>query len=160
MKLVYAEVDDAAHGGGEVEGAFALEHGEGDERFGVLGEEGGGQAAGLFAEDEVVAMVEQRLGEAGERAGGVGGEEPEAGGLLGAEERIPGDVLTRAQAGPVIKAGATAGLFGRVKAQWLDEVERAAGGDAGAADVAGVVGDLGFVEDDMKHAGDLAFGIF
>jgi hypothetical protein len=56
-----------------------------------------------------------------------------------------------AQTGPVVKPGAAARLFGDVETEGVDEVEGAAGGDAGAADVAGVVGDFGFVEDDLEE---------
>ena len=54
------------------------------------------------------------------------------------------------QARPIIEPRAATGLLTGVKAQGVDQVQRAAGRDAGAADVARVVGDFGFMENHVK----------
>jgi len=143
-------VDDGADGGGEVEGAFVGEHGEDEALGGIAGEEVVGEALGFFAEDEVVAELEVGVPDGG---GGLGGEEPQAAGLDLGEVGVEVRVLGGGEAGPVVEAGAAAGFGGGVEAEGLDEVERGAGGDAGAADVAGVVGDLGLVEGDVEVRG-------
>ncbi len=63
----------------------------------------------------------------------------------------PVGVVLDVEARPIVKARAAAGFFGDVKAQRVDEVQRAARGDTGAAYVAGVVGDFGVDEDDLEH---------
>jgi hypothetical protein len=144
-------VDGGADGGGEVEGALADDHGEGDEAIGVGFEDGWGQAAGFFAEDEVVAGVELDLPGG---AGGFGGEDPSAalsGWARGVAVGGPGLVLGGPEARPVVEACAAAGLLGGIKAEGLDEMEGAPRSDAGAADVARVVRDLRLVEDDVEQ---------
>jgi hypothetical protein len=67
------------------------------------------------------------------------------------EVGVPGGVLCWVETGPVVEPGTAEGLDGGVEGQGMDEVERASRGDAGAPDVAGVVGDLGLVEDDLEE---------
>ena len=78
--------------------------------------------------------------------GGFGREEVEFGDVVG-----PVGVVLDVEARPIVEARAAAGFFGDVKAQRMDEVQRAACGDTGAAYVAGVVGDFRVDEDDLEH---------
>lgn len=52
---------------------------------------------------------------------------------------------------PITEARPLDRLVRDVKAQGLDEMERAASGRAGAGHIAGVHGDLGFDQDDIYH---------
>ena len=52
---------------------------------------------------------------------------------------------------PVVKARTPHGFFVNFKPQWVDEVKHATGHSHRSADVAGVVGDLRGMKDDVKH---------
>lgn len=119
-----------------------------------------GEACGLFAEEEGVARAEVGVPDG---LGGASGEEPESSRALRGElERgggaFPRIVLGGRESGPVIEAGSTEGVDGGVEAEGTDEVEGAAHGDAGATDIAGVVGDLGLVQDDVEECGHGEWG--
>src|SRR6185295_14557980 len=72
---------------------------------------------------------------------------------LGGEVVIPRVVLAHVETGPVVEAGAPAGLLVGIEPQRADEPEGTPGRDAGAPDVAGVVGDLRLVQDDLEQGG-------
>jgi len=107
-----------------------------------------GETCRLLAKDQVIAAPEVGIENDAAR---LGGDEPHARGLRGGEIAVPGLMVTHIQPRPVVKTRATTGLLGGVKAQRVNQVQRAAGRDAGAADVARVVGDFGFMQNHMKH---------
>ena len=130
-----------------------------DDGVGVGGEEGGGEAGGFFAEEEPGVGGEaggpMRGGDGGGCAGG-GRESREPGGEedgVGADfEKEGGEVVVGGEGDvlEIIHAGAFEVLVGEEEAQGADEVEGGAGGGAEAGDVAGVLGDFGFDEDDFE----------
>src|SRR6266699_3913142 len=72
-----------------------------------------------------------------------------------AEERLPARVLGEPHVRPVIEAGAAEMAVVDREAERIDQVERRGGGEADAADRAGVLRDLGRDQDDVHAGGTL-----
>jgi hypothetical protein len=145
-KLAEGFIENNAGGGGEVEAAGAGEHGNLEGALGVGGEEGGGEAGGFLAQEDPGVRGELRgpeglAGEAGSEDEGVGTD----GGQEGGEVIVDGD----GHMPEVVHAGALKVFVGEEEAQRAHEVEGGAGGGAEAGDVAGVLGDFGFNEDEF-----------
>lgn len=95
-----------------------------------------------------------------EAAGPFLGEVEDGGAGACGEEGGGGGVLVDLQAVPVVQACAAEVAFVQGEAQWVHEVECGSGGAAGAADVAGVLGDFWLEEDyvDFHAFEDTMFG--
>lgn len=107
----------------------------------------GGRAGGFLAKEQVIAFLEL-CGPM--RPLRFCGEEPEAVRSFGCEESIPAIVFVAFDHVPVVQAGAAEGFLRHIKADGVDDVQCAAGCCCGAADIAGVLGDLGVEQDDVK----------
>lgn len=104
-----------------------------------------------------VAFVSEEKGVSGTEGGipvgalRMGGEEPDPGGAAGSgPEGFPGFVAVEVQLTPVIHSAALEVAVIEGKAEGADKVEAGSGEGAHAADVSRVLGDFGFVEDDMQ----------
>lgn len=136
---------------GEVERADERrEDGDGDEAVAIALEELGREPGGLASEDEddVVGGAEWRIPEE-PRSGGVEEEGLTERGEL-ALEGAPVGPDAEGDVFPVVEASALDFAFVEGEAEWFDEVEGSAGGEAGAAGVAGVPVDFGVEEDDVE----------
>ena len=107
------------------------------------------QAAGLAAEDQhdILSSAERRIPELARRLGREEVRLAERRQL--ALERVPVGPDPQVDVLPVIEAGAFDLLLVERKAERLDEMQRRAGRQAGAAGVAGVPVNLGMNEDDV-----------
>lgn len=131
----------------EVQGAFVRGDGDRDAVVGIRVEEVFGETDGLFAEDEVVSggrgdVVDRFFRSSGE-VPGVGC--CRLGGLVVGEGAVIGEV----EAWPIVQTCSSAGFFVDVEGKGMDEMERCAGGDAGAPYGSGVVGDFRIEEYDI-----------
>ena len=141
-------VEGDGGGVGEVEASGFGASGDAEEAVGGLGGEPVvGKAAGFGAEDEGVSGGE---GCVGVESGGACGEGPEAVGADGGGGFVEGVDHAEAEVWPVVEAGASAAGVVQAEAEGTDEPESGAGGDAGAADGAGVGGDFGLDQDDVE----------
>ena len=143
-------VEGDANRGCEIEAAGLGLHGNPEEGVGMGGEEGFRQAAGFTSEEKRVAGEEVRMPV---RGGGLGGEKPGASARMGF---LPGGQvfpLVDVAGLPVVHSGAGELAGGDGKAEGFDEVEAGTDGEAGAGDVAGVLGDFRFEEDDVEAGG-------
>lgn len=133
--------------GCEVQRSLAANHGEGDQSIGKLLQNRIRQAAGFFAEQQVVAAAEVGIPRG---PSCLGREDPDSSLRMGEQIRLPAFMLGGLQPRPVIQPGAPARLLGSIEPEWFDEVQRAAARDACAADIARVVRDLRLVQNDVK----------
>lgn len=104
-----------------------------------------GQAGGLATEDQGISQLEVDIPYTARRAGR---EQPEPGrAVLGQriDAGFPIRVLPDAEPGPIVEASPSTGLLVGIETERVDQMERAARRDAGATDVAGIVGDLRLV---------------
>ena len=148
MELPDGFEKDDADGGGEVEAADAL-LGDGEALGRIFLQEGVGQAFAFAAKNEVVSAAE---GFVPVGAFGFGGEVEESGfrpggGLQGGEVRPAAAV----DVFPIVEAGTLQGAVINIESQWPDEVKNGAGGEAKAADIAGVGRNFRLDEDDVEH---------
>ena len=106
------------------------------------------QAPGLLAEKEkaLVGVIHFRVG-----PGRFRGEQPHLTDPVPGEEVLQVFVDPNIQQLPVVQPGPLELPVGDLKAQGLDQMQAAAGGGAGAGDVAGVLGDLRLHQYDVEH---------
>ena len=134
---------------GEIERTRRLAHGNAHAFLGVLYEQFLVEPARLFAEYEVIPLAKFRLRIGAAR---LRREKVKAGVLrAGGEERLGVLVHDDADQMPIIQPRAAEIFIGNFKAQGLYKVERAARRRAGARDIARILRDFGFYENDMKH---------
>lgn len=136
------------HGVGKVETAGILPHGDAQAARGVGLPEGEGEPGGLLAEEEPAAILKLGLMIA---PGGLGGGQPELADVVALEHFLQTVIDGEVNHVPIIQAGAFHGAVADIEAQGFYEMQAAAGGGAGAGDVAGIHGDLRLHKHDIEH---------
>ena len=113
-----------------------------------------GQAGRFLAKQEKASVPEGGLGIL---PGGLGGGQPQVGVGVALKESVQRGVDRDVHHVPVVQSGPLDGLFRNIKAQGFDQVQAAAGGGTGAGNVAAVLRDLRFYQNDVEHAVHLGF---
>ena len=154
--LAQGLVDAHGHGVAEVQAPGVGHHGQADAPVPVLLPERQGQAGGFLAEEQP-AVRREAGGLIG--PGRLGGGEPQVPLRLrmAAEEVVQALVVEDLHQVPVVQPGPADGLLRDVESQRPDQVQAAAGGGAGAGDVAAVLGDLRFHQHDIEHRSTAPF---
>lgn len=139
-----------AHGDGigEVQRPRLIDHRDAHAAVGIPHQHVLGDAAGLFAEDDIRAVGVARLAV---RLTRLGGEEEvlPAGSLF--KKVVDTVVVGDIHEVPVVQTGALQVAVGDLKAEGPHQMQPRAGGGAGAGDVAGVLGDLGLKKHDVQY---------
>ena len=108
-----------------------------------------GQSGGLLAEHEPAALPEPGLGVV---PWGLGGRQPQVRAGVDGKEVVQAVVDAQVHHAPVVQPRPADGLLADVEAQRLHQMEAAAGGGAGAGNVAGILRDLRLNQHNIQHA--------
>jgi hypothetical protein len=111
---------------------------------------------GLLTEEQIAVIVVLGFGMA---PGCFCGKAPHFGHIISGKEVLQILVVENLHHMPVIKTGPADSLLGDVKTQRTDQMKPAAGGGAGAGDIAAVLGDLRFHQYNIQHLFHLGFGV-
>jgi hypothetical protein len=151
MQLSKGLVGGNPDGGGKIEGPQGVIGETGQlEPEGVadLPVKGAGAPVALVSEEKAVSGMEGRIPEGAFR---MGGEEPDSGGASGGgPEGIPGVMAVEVQLTPVIHSATPEVAVLEGKAEGPHEVKAGSGEGTHPADVSRILGNFGFVEDDMQ----------
>ena len=107
-----------------------------------------GQAGGLLAEEEPAALPKGGLGVV---LGRLGGGQPKVRDVVFVEQVLQIIIDPQIHHVPIIQARPLHGPVADVEPQGAHQVQAAAGGGAGAGDVAGVHGNFRFHQDDIQY---------
>ena len=106
------------------------------------------QSFGFLAEEQVASVFEICLGVA---PGRFRGQTPHLPYFVTGEKVIQIFVISDLDQVPVIQSGASDSFLRNVKAQGSDQVQMAAGGSAGTGNIAAILRNLRFDQNDVQH---------
>ena len=124
------------------------DHGDADQSIGVGLDQFFGKANGFAAKDQAIAFTELHIGMSSR---GFGAEEPEPHIGMAGQEIIPVVVVGGIQVLPIIKSGAAQVVVIGLEAKGMDEMQFRVVGHAETTDAAGVLRNLGLVQNDVEQ---------
>ena len=151
FKVALAEnlVDCDCNGIGEIERSKTVSHGDPHASLGILMQKVLGKSATLFSEEQVYLIGVANVGVA---VFCLGGKTEKIGIRMLFKKIIHAIVIGDVQLMPIVKSCTLELFIVDGKAERSDQMERGAGGSAGARDVSRVLGDFGLVKNNVNVA--------
>jgi len=147
LELAEGFVNSGCGSAGEVEGADVFSHGKLEDSAGITGQDPGGEASGFAAEDE---DVPGREGAIPDELVAAFLDEPEIAVGEEADEFLPTFDDLPIEVGPIVHSGPAEMFFVQAESKRTDEPKLGTHGNASPPDIAGVLGNIWLVQNDMK----------